>query len=189
MTAPISVSIHGEHGYKFAMLGLSLNRDQDPANMPAVAARLAGKGHGHDKFMYTIFMEIDIRAIRYFWQEFDAYKAPNDGRWGLLPTGVTSQSQSTMNTVTKRLLSLADFADGTLQAVVDAVNSVIPTKNKMLIKRNLAEGFVQRRCITANYATLREMIAQRRTHGLEEWRYFCQYILDNCEHPELLESK
>lgn len=167
------------------MLGLSLNRDQDPAKMPAVAARLAGKGHGHDKFMRAIFTELDITATRFFWQEFDAYLAPGDGKEGLLPTGIIKQSQSTMNTITRGLLTLANFVDGTSQKAVDLVNEYIPTKDKHLIKSNLAEGFLQRRCITTNAAVLREMIEQRRTHGLPEWRYFCEYLLENLEHREL----
>ena len=189
MTSHITVEIKGEAFYDFQMEGLALNRNQDPADMPAVAARLAGKGHGHDKFMYTIFLAVKIRATRYFWQEWDAYLSPNDGRWGLLPTGKTGQSQSTMNTITKRLLTMDDFAPGTTQAAVDNVNALIPTKDKELIKDNLPEGFLQTRNVVMNYATLREMIIQRRTHGLSAWRYFCQYMLEHVEHPELLEVK
>ncbi len=63
----MNVTILCECGYAPAMLGLSLNKRKDPANMPAVAQRLSGKDDGHDKFLRMIGIWLDVTAPRFWW--------------------------------------------------------------------------------------------------------------------------
>ena len=78
------VRILEEHGHDSALLGLSLSYDQTPERMPAVAERLRFRGDGHNKFLESILVWLDVTAPRYFWQQFDTYRV-----------GVTKQRQST----------------------------------------------------------------------------------------------
>jgi len=94
----MKVKILDERGYDWALLGLSLSFEQDPADMPRVAQKLAFRGDGHNKFLESIVLWLDITAPRYWWQQFDTYRA-----------GVSKQSASTMHTMTRRALTQEDF--------------------------------------------------------------------------------
>ncbi len=61
-----------EHGSQEALLGLSLSYDSEP-NIK-VANQLAHKQGGHNKFLESIVVWLDITAPRYWWQEFDTYR-------------------------------------------------------------------------------------------------------------------
>ena len=43
--------------------------------------------------------------------------------------------------------------------------------------------------MVTNYKALRNIIEQRKNHKLEQWHYFCNSILNQVEHPELLTNK
>ncbi len=53
---------------------------------------------GHDKFLQSIPLIVDISWTRSMWQEFDTYRI-----------GVSKQSESTMHTIIKDDFSLGDF--------------------------------------------------------------------------------
>lgn len=166
------IKILEEAGFNHAILGLSLSYNKE--DMSAVEDRsrqLYRLNEGHNKFLESIVVWLDITAPRDFWQEMDTYR-----------TGVTKQSESTMHTLLSRDLTLDDFQDGQLLKdflfpYIHHMNSIKsmdiskPEKRKR-IKKLLPEGFLQRRILTTNYKTLRSMISQRHHHGLDEWRFF-----------------
>ena len=164
-----------ERGYTAAMRGLSLSHNKDENNMHMVAQRLASKDGGHNKFLETIVVWLNIRAPRYFWQEFDTYRV-----------GVTKQSESTMHTLLKRALTLDDFEKGINPSILTYLNKLLKAKQFHKLKVNLPEGFLQRRIVCTNYKTLRNIICQRKNHKLKEWKYFCEYIISNVAFPDLL---
>ena len=141
-----------------------------------IADALAHKQRGHNKFLESINISLDITAPRYWWSEFDTYRV-----------GVTKQSESTMHTITKRPLTQKDF-QGTVVAetltflneLIDRYNSTpyLVTQQTLLhkIKNNLPEGFLQRRIVVLNAKTLQNIIAQRHNHRLREWHTFCTAI-------------
>lgn len=143
----------------------------------SVADRLAGKDGGHNKFLESINVSMLIRAPRYWWQEFDTYRV-----------GVTKQSESTMHTITHRLLDYSDFAGGYIQKdVLDHLNELITMYREETnltywqtcfnkIKLHLPEGFLQTRCVTLNLKVLRNMWFQRRNHRLHEWSMFFEQV-------------
>lgn len=173
----MKIKILDERGYEFAMLGLSLSHNQDPAKMPEVAQRLALKGGGHNKFLESIVLWLDITAPRYWWQEFDTYRV-----------GMTKQSESTMHTITKRPLTQEDFEYPIPEEILVYLNNLITIKDWKRVKGLLPESFLQRRIVSTNYMTLQRIIRQRETHRLEEWHQFVDEVLAQAQHPEFLKE-
>lgn len=187
----MKVSVIAESGYPEALLGLGLSYGLTSGmqvitsgslvdKLQCLANKLAHKDGGHNKFLESLVVWIDITASRDFWQEFDTYRV-----------GVTKQSESTMHTLTKRELSLDDFEEGTDQRAIDIVNEYIRAKDWKGAKKNLPEGFLQRRLVCTNYKALRGMLWQRENHRLKLWDTFRNSVLLGVEHPHLLvkESK
>jgi hypothetical protein len=174
----MNVNIIEEHGYETALLGLSLSFGQDPARMPRVASRLRFLGDGHNKFLESIMLWLDVTAARYFWQQFDTYRV-----------GVSKQSESTMHTMTAHPLGPDDFEHPVPEAILEHLNALIAKGAWEEVKWALPESFLQRRIVCLNYMALQRIIRQRRSHRLEDWQAFIAQVLEQAEHPELLEEE
>ena len=172
----MKVNIINESGYKEALIGLSLsyNTKFDQEKQHNIAKKLADKNGGHNKFLESIVVWIDINAPRYWWQQFDTYRV-----------GMTKQSESTMHTLLKRQLTYDDF-ETILPDILNIINFWIEEKNFKVAKQNLPESFLQRRIVCTNYKVLRNIILQRKTHKLKEWQLFINSILKQIKYPELL---
>ena len=142
------------------------------------ADTLAHKQGGHNKFLESINISLDITAPRYWWSEFDTYRV-----------GVTKQSESTIHTLGKRDLTADDFEHNLPFDILTIFNNIIDryrcTENKkeketlfLTLKNLLPEGYLQRRIVVLNAKTLQNIIAQRINHRLPEWKQFC-YTLRN----------
>ena len=70
----MKIKILKEAGYDEALLGLSLSYNTKIERMDKVAAKLYCKDGGHNKFLESICVWLDITAARYWWQEFDTYR-------------------------------------------------------------------------------------------------------------------
>lgn len=163
-----------EEGLTEALLGLSLSYNcPTDHDMLKVAHKLANKDHGHNKFLESIVLWLDITAPREWWQQFDTYRV-----------GVTRQSASTMHTLTKRLLTAEDFAEGVDSRSIAILNEYIAHKDWRGAKRNLPEGFLQRRIVCTSYKALRNIVRQRIDHRLSEWAVFCDEMLGQVKYPE-----
>ena len=171
------VKIISENGYSTALRGLSLNRNQPIDNMMGLSIKLAPKDGGHNKFLESICVWIEITAPRYYYQQLDQYRI-----------GKSSQSESTMNTIMKRQLTQNDFERPIYNRTLSRLNTLIKVKDFDQLKIELPEGFLQRRIISTNYKTLRNIISQRKNHRLSEWKTFCSEILNQIEHPEFFED-
>lgn len=167
-----------EAGLSEALQGISLSFNSDVERMPARAERLAPMGKGHNKFLESICVWIDIDAPRYWWSQFDTYRI-----------GVTKQSESTMHTLTKRELRQDDFEIPVHPAVLNVVNEYIRNGDLINAKANLPEAFLQRRIVCTNYKALRGMVEQRSTHKLPEWQYFIESLLKQLARPEYINLK
>lgn len=142
-----------------------------------VARGLAHKQGGHNKFLETIMFTLDVRAPRYWWQEFDAYRV-----------GITKQSESTMHTIMARELTKDDFEGAVFDDTLERLNALrrnyFITKERegsdsygahrefMFMKALLPEGFLQRRIVAVNAKALQNVYLQRRNHRLPEWGQF-----------------
>lgn len=144
-----------------------------------IARGLAHKpGGGHNKFLETITLTLDVKTPRYWWQEFDTYRV-----------GITKQSESTMHTIMARELNPEDFERGinikTWQYLIEQRSAYLDEKDPerkerlfFTMKNDLPEGFLQRRIVCLNAKALQNMYNQRKTHRLPEWQTFLAEVRD-----------
>jgi hypothetical protein len=196
----MKVKIIKECGYEEALYGLSLSfkdrsisfedwwTEERKNKLHNLVKSQSKRDGGHNKFLESINMWIELEAPRGFWQEYDTYRV-----------GITKQSDSTIHTIQNRPLTLDDFEHGTDQRLIDIFNDILKEETKdftekgMLIgdslervKWNLPEGFLQNRVVCLNYKTLRNMFVQRQKHKLNQWHIFIDAIKYQCEFPDLL---
>lgn len=172
-----------EAGYKSAMEGLSYNKKQPIENMSQVATRLAPLDRGHNKFLEHIEVWFRVEAPRYWWQEADTYRLSS------------KSSESTMHTLIKELKTLsfeeiANMHEAPKEVDFNYIDKLISLAEKKapiyIIKRHLSEGFIQKRMWKMSYKTIRNIYTQRYAHTLPHWKSFCDQVLGQIEHPELI---
>ena len=185
----MEVIVKNESGYQPAVEGIGFSYGiTDFDRLKGVAYKLCDKDGGHNKFLESIQVWIEITAARYWWQEFDTYRV-----------GTTKQSESTIHTLAKKQLTKKDFEYPILSSQINYLNGLIslyktadnPHKKEILnlIKANLPEGYLQKRMVCTNYKTISNMMAQRKKHVLHEWHHFIEEVLKQLEHPELLTKR
>ena len=173
----MKVKILYEAGCEQALLGMSLSYDQKfyyPTQYK-IALKLSKKDGGHNKFLESMQVWIDITAPRYWWQQFDTYRV-----------GTTKQSGSTMHTIMRSNLTQNDFAEPIHAETLYRLNHLISVKDFNQLKVELPEGFLQRRIVNTNYKVLRNVILQRKTHRLKEWQIFINNILSQVQYADFL---
>ena len=152
-------------------------------------------GQPNSKFLRMIHVQVAITAPLYWWKEADAYKI-----------ATVTNSTSTMHKlanypITVDCFEMDDFAEEIIDVrsatditksasinqiwkkLIDNLESLRlfynQTKDKRYWKeliRLLPESWLQTRMFDCNYATLRNIYAQRRNHKLVEWHTFCDWI-------------
>lgn len=151
-----------------------------------LALKLVKAGTDHRKFLRQIFVSMNITAPLYWWKEMDTYKV-----------GTTANSESTMHTLTNRLLtkddfswdSLTDYRHSTLNHLNDLIDAYQRTGNKIYWReliQDLPSSFNQMRTWTANYEVMRNIYHARKNHKLVEWQEFCDAIAKSLPHSELI---
>lgn len=177
-----------EAGYQSALLGVSYNKKQPVDKMAPVAEKLAFYDGGHNKFLESIIVWLEVQGPRYWWQEADTFRLS------------TKQSESTMHTLKKELLevnmsdtgAVADYLAENFEQGSCSVDTLayiqraVADDDLVEIKKRLPEGFLQKRLWCMSYKTLRNVILQRRNHRLPHWKSFVKQVLALVEHPELL---
>ena len=188
----MKVTILEECGYDHALRGMAYSykdRALDPgtwwetqrAKAEKRAPLLAPKDGGHNKFLESIFVWLDIEAPRAFWQEFDTYRV-----------GITKQSESTMHTLSKRRPERSDFENGVSERVIQCFQAEWDDfqehKDLAILKEALPEGFLQRRIVVVNYKSLRNIVWQREGHRYKRWAEFLTQLIPNLEHHAFVTS-
>lgn len=184
----MKVRVMHEAGEELSLMGMAYSykdRAMDPAawwpEQKAKAYRraavLAHRDGGHNKFLESVMVWIDIEASRDWWSEFDTYRV-----------GTTKQSESTMHTLAKRPPRMDDFEDGTDPELVSVFLRVWEDAkgDVTTLKKNLPEGFLQRRMVCTSYKTLRAVLHQRDGHRLKQWAQFRADLLAQIARPEWL---
>ena len=157
-----------------------LDGDVLGANDLELATKLAKAGSPHNKFMRQIFVTMDVTASLAWWKQADTYKV-----------GTVANSCSTMHRIQAKKFTIDDFSvDETSELgkkfmgeVIAQLNTLrdlyLQTKDKSYWYDMIAllpESYMQRRTWTMNYATLAEIIKQRRGHKLKDWSRFIAEI-------------
>ena len=152
--------------------------------------KLAKAGNEHAKFRRMLNVTMDITAPLYWWKEFDTYKV-----------GTVSNSCSTMHKIHSKEFTLDDFsvehlytnnleAFGTIISALNESREVyLKTKEKedwWQMIQLLPSSYNQRRTVQLNYEVLNHIYHQRSGHKLNEWREFCDYILNTLPYSEEL---
>jgi len=159
-----------EHGFHRAMRGLARSYNQDPRLMPEVALKLGPKDLGHNKFLESMAVWMEIDAPRFWWSEFDTYRGDMEDQFR-----ITKQSDSTMHTLKRKPLTQDNFEYPIPNNYIDFLNSRIEQDAAIwLIKNELPDGFIQGRSVCTNYKVIRNILMQRWNHKLPQWRQFCQ---------------
>ena len=179
-----------EAGFKEALFGLSLSYrtltpleingtkryfddDQHFLKLCKIAETLAFKQGGHNKFLESMQVWLLIRGSLSFWKQFDTYRV-----------GTTKQSESTMHTLRKRVLTENDFTKETF---------CIPTINQNFsideMRDSLPSGFLECRVVNTNYKTLQNIIHQRKNHKSKKWNTFIEMLLKQVKFPQFLIKK
>lgn len=165
----LSYGLTSEYSFENDMDAILFERLKDLSN------KLAHKDKGHNKFLESICVWIDITAPRNWWSQFDTYRI-----------GVTKQSESSMHTLMHRHLTQDDFEHSIYEPTLDQLNKYIDEKDFTKLKNELPEGFLQRRIICTNYKVLRHIIAQRKNHKLPAWPVFVKNILTQVKNGHYL---
>lgn len=182
----MEVKILEEAGYLNALRGMSYSfKDralpveewwkQQVQKAQKRAPKLAKMDGGHNKFLESIMVWIDIEAPRYWWSEFDTYRV-----------GTTKQSESTMHTLSKRNVTADDFEGYVDPRTIELLHRHTQGKSDIAtLKGMLPEAYLQRRLVVTNYKVLKNIMEQRYDHRLPQWQVFVTAMQD-LEHPELL---
>lgn len=146
-----------------------------------LAKKLCKAGSDHRKFMRQILLSVDITAPLYWWKEFDTYKV-----------ATVANSTSTMHKIHSKPFELDDFShdhmtDGAIEALEKVMEYLeecrlkfVETKDKANwydIIQLLPSSYNQKRTVTMNYENLLNMYFARRSHKLDEWHTYCDWIM------------
>jgi hypothetical protein len=177
----MNVKILGEAGHCWAIDGLLMSYREMPDDLWRVdheqknielAKRLAVKDGGHNKFLESVVVWLDIDAPLFWWSQFDTYRC-----------GITKQSESKMHTILKRALTPIDFCVGVYNESIAIINKLIINKEFELAVINMPSGFLQRRIVCTNYKALRTICNQRRGHKLRQWQEFIDALEKGLDWP------
>lgn len=149
----------------------------------SLAKRLRIAGPDHRKFIRQIFVSVDITAPLYWWKEFDTYKV-----------ATVANSTSTMHKIAAKAFEMDDFSHDHMTASTEQFFAGIVEELECIRQRYLENGkrkedwydliqllpssYHQMRTVTMNYETLVNMYFARKSHKLEEWHTFCDWIRD-----------
>lgn len=146
----------------------------------SLAKRLCKAGTDHRKFVRMIMVCVDVTAPLYWWKEYDTYKV-----------ATVANSTSTMHKITSKPFELSDFSvDHMNEDGIKAMKKVIETLEDLRLKyletndkelwytiiQLLPTSYNQMRTCTLNYETLCNIYYARKSHKLEEWHTYCDWI-------------
>lgn len=148
----------------------------------SLAVRLCKAGTDHRKFVRQIFVSVDVTAPMYWWKEYDTYKV-----------ATVANSTSTMHKIHSKPFELSDFSTDHMNSNgIEAMKKVIETLEDLRLKyletkdkdywytmiQLLPSSYNQMRTCTLNYENLFGIYFARKTHKLDEWHDYCDWILE-----------
>lgn len=167
----------------------------------ALMKKLVKAGTDHRKFLRMINVTVDIVAPLYWWKEFDTYKIATV-RNSCSTMHKIAAKEFTLDDFSREHLTTLDFQQYSvldteeleriefqtasleiLRVIIQALNNYrslyLKTKDKKhwwQIIQLLPSSYNQRATVQFNYEVLLNMYHSRKTHKLDEWRTFCEWI-------------
>lgn len=141
---------------------------------------LVKSGSDHAKFMRYLVVDVDITGPEYWWMQMDQYKV-----------GTVTNSTSKMHKIQAKEFTPDDFSTDHMTA--DSYELLLETI-KLLNKHReafnetgskeewwqmiqpLPMAFNQTRTVHLNYAVLKNIYHARKSHKLDEWYKFCEWV-------------
>lgn len=154
--------------------------------------RLTKAGTDHRKVLRQMMVSVDITAPLYWWKEFDTYKV-----------GTVANSCSTMHKIHNKTFTMQDFSHEQMNSQARAMLDVVVLQLEGLRQAYLASkskedwysmiqllpsSYNQKRTVTLNYEVLLNMYFARRRHKLQEWRDFCDSVMELPYFKEIAEA-
>jgi len=197
--------ILNESGYEEALYGIGFNKgisskyifagvgyfsynsmpEKERLQLKEVAEKLASKDGGHNKFLEHIMLWIVVRAPRYVWQEMDTFRLSSKNSESTMHTLIKSLKNKNLDEV-KEMFEPNSITDEKIMQFMIITSEYNENDALLLIKKQLPEGFLQKRLWVMSYKTLRNIAMQRMTHRLPHWKKFLRDVYAQAEHPELL---
>ncbi len=146
----------------------------------SLAVKLCRAGSDHRKFIRQILVSVDITAPLYWWKEFDTYKV-----------ATVANSTSTMHKIHAKPFEDEDFStDHMSDNALDAFRKYVAFMEEVRLKyietkdkndwydliQLLPSSYNQKRTVTMNYENLLNMYYARKSHKLDEWHTYCDWI-------------
>ena len=128
-------------------------------------------GTGHDNFLNGIIVQFDLTFSIKAWVEMQRYHFID-----------FVSSQSTMHSISKMDIKsmcneyVSDVVIAEVERLKKAYLDNSTPKNYLELLYNVPVGFELTARMTTNYRQLKTIYAQRRTHRLEDWQVFCDFI-------------
>lgn len=151
--------------------------------------RLTKAGTDHRKVLRQMMVSMDITAPLYWWKEADTYTV-----------GTVANSCSTMHKIHAKQFDPGDFSSesvssSSMQTVITELNYLRANYNETGDKaywramiQLLPSAYNQKRTVTLNYEVLLNMYFARRRHKLQEWRDFCDSVMELPYFKEIAEA-
>ena len=122
-------------------------------------------GSGHDCVLKGIHVSFDLQYPEYFSSQLQRY------HW----IDIVS-SQSKMHKIMSKHLTVDDFALPISKYIIDNLNYYIDDGNFRELINELPSGYLKWMGISTNYLQLKTIYSQRRTHKLNDWQEFCNWV-------------
>ncbi len=127
-------------------------------------------GSGHDCYLKGILVAADITAPQYWWLQFQRYHFAD-----------IVSSQSKMHRLFQMDLD-TQLSPGVTQAAKEALIEAMEAYHEggmaySDMMANVPMGLMLKARITTNYLQLKTMHQQRKSHKLQEWQVFCDWIV------------
>lgn len=183
----MELKVINESGFEEALYAMSLSYFDDTSDVDdwwngqrekAIkrSAKMCHQGSGHNDFLTLTAVWIDMKLPFYMWKQLDRYQI-----------GFRKLSTSTMHTLKKTGLHPNMFESPPTCFDFDKFNLMLKDGVSIeLLANEIPDGFLQRRCVSTNYMTLRNVIYQRYDHRLSVWQKFCKELYQQVQHPEFL---
>lgn len=180
----------------------------------ALMKKLVKAGSDHSKFMRMIHVQMDIAAPLYWWKEFDTYKVgtvanscstmhkihakeftlddfshehlADDIKLGLLHSKLLNSEETCIGFTASTPIS---FLNTTISILNGLRDKFVETKDKKYwwqMIQLLPSSYNQLRTVDLNYEVLRNMYFARKEHKLDEWKNFCEIMLNKLPYFEEL---
>ena len=146
------------------------NDNKDNPNIKR-ALNLGSSTGGHDQFLSTWTVSVDLTLSNKVWVEMERYKF------------VTfCSSMSTMHRLSRMKVAdnVTKYADKVIvercQELVDKYNAEPTEENFLIMTRNIPADFMITARVQMSYRCLKNIYYQRKNHRQPEWKVICDWI-------------